>query len=61
MNGSYLGPRFKNSTVEKELSLLSANYKKYSEEELINILASELSKEKQLAGFKEKWNLVQEL
>ena len=43
MNGSYLGPRFKNSTVEKELSLLSANYKKYSEEKLINILASELS------------------
>ena len=54
MNGSYLGPRFKNSTVEKELSLLSANYKKYSEEELINILASELSKEKTVGWFQGK-------
>jgi len=54
MSGSYLGPRFKNSTVEKELSHLNANYKKYSEEELINILADELSKEKTVGWFQGK-------
>ena len=42
MKGSYLGPRFENSFIEKELISLKANFKKYSEEDLINILASEL-------------------
>ena len=51
MKGSYLGPRFENATIEKELISLDANFKKYSNEELINILASELSKEKTVGWF----------
>jgi len=51
MNGSYLGPKFKNSTVEKELISLNANFKKYSEDDLINILAKELSEEKTVGWF----------
>ena len=51
MRGSYLGPRFKNETIEKELFYLKANFKKYPEEELINILAKELSEEKTVGWF----------
>ncbi len=51
MQGSYLGPRFKNSDVEKELSFINAIFKKYNEEELINILSNELSKEKIVGWF----------
>ena len=51
MKGSYLGPKFKNSEIEKELSSINAIYKKYNEEELINILSNELSKEKTVGWF----------
>ena len=51
MQGSYLGPRFKNSEIEKELSSIKAIFKKYNEEELINILSNELSKEKIVGWF----------
>jgi carbamoyltransferase len=51
MKGSYLGPRFDNLIVEKELISLDANFKKYSEEEIVNILSSELSKEKTVGWF----------
>jgi len=51
MRGSYLGPRFENSNIEKELTSLNANFKKYSEVESINILANELSSEKTVGWF----------
>ncbi len=51
MQGSYLGPRFKNSEIEKELSSTKAIFKKYNEEELINVLSYELSKEKTVGWF----------
>jgi len=51
MEGSYLGPRFENSIIEKELVSLNANFKKNSEEELINILADELSRERTVGWF----------
>ena len=51
MEGSYLGPRFENSIIEKELVSLNADFKKNSEEELINILADELSREKTVGWF----------
>ena len=50
MKGSYLGPKFENNYIEKQLKLLNANYKKYSENEIIDILAKELS-EKKTAGW----------
>ena len=51
MKGSYLGPKYENSTVEKELLSLNANFKKYSENDLIDIVAEHLSKEKTVGWF----------
>ena len=51
MKGSYLGPKFDNTFVEKELLSLNANFKKHTEDELINIVASDLSKEKTVGWF----------
>jgi len=51
MQGSYLGPKFNNSIIESELLSLNANFKKYSDDELIKVLASELSKEKTVGWF----------
>ena len=51
MKGSYLGPRIANSTVEEELLSLNANFKRYSEIEIIDILSNELSNEKTVGWF----------
>ena len=51
MNGSYLGPSFENSYIEHELRLMNVNFKKYKEDDLIDILANELSKEKTIGWF----------
>ena len=54
MKGSYLGPRFENSIVEKELKSLNADFKEYPEEQLLNIISTELSKEKTVGWFQGK-------
>jgi carbamoyltransferase len=54
MKGSYLGPSFNEEEVEKELKLLKANYKKINSENLIEIIANELSKEKTIGWFQGK-------
>ena len=46
-----MGPKFENSAIEKELISIGANFQKKSEEELLNILATELSKEKTVGWF----------
>ena len=51
MKGSYLGPKFENNIIEKELKLLKANFKQYKEDEIIDILAQALSKEKTAGWF----------
>ena len=51
MQGSYLGPKLENPTIEKDLIYLGAKFKKYPEEELLNLLANELSKEKTMGWF----------
>ena len=51
MRGAYLGPKFENSAIEKELISIGANFQKKSEEELLNILATQLSKEKIVGWF----------
>ena len=51
MKGSYLGPKFENNFIEKELKFLKANFKKLKEDEIINILAKELSEEKTAGWF----------
>ena len=54
MKGSYLGPSFNEEEIEKELKLLKANYKKINSENLIEIVANELSKEKTIGWFQGK-------
>ncbi|MDC0449614.1 carbamoyltransferase [Pelagibacteraceae bacterium] len=51
MRGSYLGPKYENPIIEKELLALNASFKKYSEDDLIDVLAGELSKEKTVGWF----------
>ncbi|MDC0903739.1 carbamoyltransferase [Pelagibacteraceae bacterium] len=51
MKGSFLGPKFSCETIEKELNLLKANFNKYSEQKLLDILSKELSKEKTVGWF----------
>ena len=51
MNGSYLGPKFDDLSIEKNLISLGAKFKKYNNEELINRVASELKNEKIVGWF----------
>ena len=51
MKGSYLGPSFKDEEIEPELNRLNANYKKMSNDNLIEIIAKELSNEKTVGWF----------
>ena len=51
MKGSYLGPNFKNDTIEKSLISLNANFKKYEKKEIISITAKELADEKTVGWF----------
>jgi len=54
MQGSYLGPCYKDSEIEKDLKELGAKYKKLSEEELLQLTAKELSEEKIVGWFQGK-------
>ena len=51
MKGSYLGPKFNDDQIEKELKSLKANYTKHKTEEIISITAKELAKEKTVGWF----------
>ena len=51
MKGSYLGPKFENSVIEKELEFLQANFKKLEKDEVIDITAKQLSQEKTIGWF----------
>ena len=46
MKGSYLGPSFSNEEIEAELNLCGARFKKLSEPDLIEYVASALAEEK---------------
>ncbi len=51
MKGSYLGPSFKNDHIEKALISLGANFRKYDEKNLINLVVEELKNEKTIGWF----------
>jgi len=51
MQGSFLGPNFNDDEVEKTLSSLGAIYKKFPEDELLEITAKELSQNKTIGWF----------
>ena len=46
MKGAYLGPKFSNAEIEKELKACGAKFRKCSEDELINEVANLLANEK---------------
>ena len=48
MKGSYLGPKFNNIEIENELKLCGANFKKYSEVELIKEVVNALCDQKSI-------------
>jgi len=54
MKGSYLGPSFNEDEIEKSLKRLGATYIKYSEDEMLQITAEELSKRKTIGWFQGK-------
>ena len=54
MQGSYLGPSFSDSEIEKKLTKLGAKFERFSEENLLNITAEELAKEKTIGWFQGK-------
>ena len=51
MNGSYLGPKFNEDEISKNLDKLKANYKKLETRELIKITAKELANNKTVGWF----------
>ena len=51
MKGSYLGPKFENSSIEIDLKNLKAKYIKKNSNEISSIVAKELSKEKVVGWF----------
>jgi carbamoyltransferase len=51
MMGSFLGPKFNEETIEKNLKSLNATYEKISEKDLIETVAKEISKKKAVGWF----------
>ena len=51
MNGSYLGPKFNEKEIEKNLNKLGANFKKYDNENLSEKIANELQNGKIIGWF----------
>ena len=51
MQGSYLGPSFENDYVEKELNRIGANFQKYTNDELLDLITNELANEKAIGWF----------
>ncbi len=51
MQGSYLGPKFDEYSIEKELNSSNANFEKKSSKDIISIVAKELSNNKIIGWF----------
>ena len=54
MRGAYLGPSYSDNNVELKLKKLGARFRKYSEEQIIDITAKELSNSKTIGWFQGK-------
>ena len=54
MRGAYLGPSYSDNSVELRLKKLGAKFQKYSEEQIIDITAKELSNSKTIGWFQGK-------
>ena len=51
MKGAYLGPKYENETIEKELIELKAKYKKLDDGKLISTVAEKLADQKTVGWF----------
>ena len=51
MKGSYLGPRFKNEDIQKDLDFLNARYHKKTDEEICKEIATYLKNNKTVGWF----------
>ena len=51
IKGSYLGPKFENSSIEEKLKTLKAKYQKEDSNKIISLTAKELSQEKIVGWF----------
>ena len=51
MKGAYLGPKYENETIEKELIELKAKYKKLDDSKLISTVAEKLADQKTVGWF----------
>ena len=51
MQGSYLGPSYESNYIEKELNRIGANFQKYTNDELLDLIANELANEKAIGWF----------
>ena len=54
MKGAYLGPHYSDNNIELELKKLGAKFEKYSEQQIIDITAKELSNSKTIGWFQGK-------
>ena len=54
MKGAYLGPKYENETIEKELIELKAKYKKLDDSKLISTVAEKLADQKTVGWFQGK-------
>ena len=54
MQGSYLGPKYDDQVISKNLKKLNAKFKKFTSEEIIKITAKELSSSKTVGWFQGK-------
>ena len=54
MQGSYLGPSFSNHEIEESLISLKAKFKKLPDQDLLEVTANELAKEKTIGWFQGK-------
>ena len=57
MHGAYLGPKFTDAEIEKDLSEIGAKYNKYSETEMIEKLQIFFTNEKAIGWMQGEWNL----
>ena len=51
MQGSFLGPSYEKNYIEKELNRIGANFQKYTNDELLDLVADELANEKAIGWF----------
>ena len=61
MKGSYLGPKYNEKEIEKELTMSKAKYVRLDEKNLLIEVCKQLSNNKAMVGSKVEWSMDLEL